>query len=63
MKTITLRDGKERSLQRRHPWVFEGRIGNSNVPFLTLAGLGPALDPAGVASKATGSHRRSVTSR
>ena len=28
MKTITLRDGKERSLQRRHPWVFEGSIAN-----------------------------------
>jgi 23S rRNA (cytosine1962-C5)-methyltransferase len=26
MKTIQLRDGKERSLQRRHPWVFEGSI-------------------------------------
>ena len=26
MKTITLREGKERSLQRRHPWVFEGSI-------------------------------------
>ncbi len=26
MKTITLRDGKERSLQRRHPWVFQGSI-------------------------------------
>ena len=26
MKTICLRDGKERSLQRRHPWVFEGSI-------------------------------------
>ena len=26
MKTIRLRDGKERSLQRRHPWVFEGSI-------------------------------------
>ena len=26
MKTITLRSGKERSLQRRHPWVFEGSI-------------------------------------
>jgi len=26
MKTITLRDGKERSLQRRHPWVFEGSV-------------------------------------
>jgi len=23
MKVITLRDGKERSLERRHPWVFE----------------------------------------
>ncbi len=26
MKTITLREGKERSLQRRHPWVFEGAV-------------------------------------
>ena len=26
MKVITLRDGKERSLLRRHPWVFEGSI-------------------------------------
>jgi len=26
MKTITLRPGKERSLQRRHPWVFESSI-------------------------------------
>ena len=26
MKTIQLRDGKERSLQRRHPWVFEGSV-------------------------------------
>ena len=26
MKTITLREGKERSLRRRHPWVFEGSI-------------------------------------
>ena len=28
MKTIRLRDGKERSLLRRHPWVFEGSIGS-----------------------------------
>ncbi len=26
MKTIVLRPGKERSLQRRHPWIFEGAI-------------------------------------
>jgi 23S rRNA (cytosine1962-C5)-methyltransferase len=26
MKTITLHPGKERSLLRRHPWVFEGSI-------------------------------------
>jgi 23S rRNA (cytosine1962-C5)-methyltransferase len=26
MKVIRLRDGKERSLQRRHPWVFDGSI-------------------------------------
>ena len=26
MKVIKLRDGKERSLLRRHPWVFQGSI-------------------------------------
>ena len=26
MKSIRLRDGKERSLLRRHPWVFQGSI-------------------------------------
>ena len=26
MKTIRLREGKERSLQRHHPWVFQGSI-------------------------------------
>jgi 23S rRNA (cytosine1962-C5)-methyltransferase len=26
MKSITLREGKERSLQKRHPWVFESSI-------------------------------------
>ncbi|MBL0718283.1 class I SAM-dependent rRNA methyltransferase [Piscinibacter sp. Jin2] len=26
MKTVRLREGKERSLQRRHPWVFQGSI-------------------------------------
>ncbi|MEP6964551.1 MAG: class I SAM-dependent methyltransferase, partial [Polaromonas sp.] len=26
MKTLRLRDGKERSLQRRHPWIFDGAI-------------------------------------
>jgi hypothetical protein len=26
MKTIRLRPGKERSLVRRHPWVFEGSV-------------------------------------
>lgn len=26
MKTITLREGKERSLLRHHPWVFQGSI-------------------------------------
>jgi len=30
MKTIRLRPGKERSLQRRHPWVFEGSIGKGS---------------------------------
>lgn len=27
MKAITLREGKERSLLRRHPWVFQGSVG------------------------------------
>ena len=26
MKTVRLRAGKERSLLRRHPWVFEGSV-------------------------------------
>ena len=26
MKTITLKSGKERTLQRRHPWIFSGAI-------------------------------------
>jgi 23S rRNA (cytosine1962-C5)-methyltransferase len=26
MKVVTLREGKERSLLRRHPWVFEGSV-------------------------------------
>jgi 23S rRNA (cytosine1962-C5)-methyltransferase len=26
MKTIRLQEGKERSLQRRHPWVFDSAI-------------------------------------
>ena len=26
MKVIKLRDGKERSLQRRHPWIFESSV-------------------------------------
>ncbi len=30
MKTIRLREGKERSLLRRHPWVFEGSIANGS---------------------------------
>ena len=28
MKVITLRDGKDRSLLRRHPWVFQGSVGS-----------------------------------
>ena len=28
MKTIRLREGKERSLLRRHPWIFESAIAN-----------------------------------
>ena len=26
MKTIRLKEGKERSLLRRHPWIFDGAI-------------------------------------
>ena len=26
MKVIKLREGKERSLLRRHPWVFQGSV-------------------------------------
>ena len=30
MKTIKLRDGKERSLLKRHPWVFESSIASDD---------------------------------
>ena len=30
MKTIQLKAGKERSLQRRHPWIFESAIAQGN---------------------------------
>jgi 23S rRNA (cytosine1962-C5)-methyltransferase len=30
MKTIRLRDGKERSLLRRHPWIFQGSIAHGD---------------------------------
>ncbi|MES2977117.1 MAG: class I SAM-dependent methyltransferase [Pseudomonadota bacterium] len=30
MKTLRLREGKERSLQRRHPWIFDGAIARGN---------------------------------
>jgi 23S rRNA (cytosine1962-C5)-methyltransferase len=30
MKTIRLRDGKERSLLRRHPWIFDGAIASGS---------------------------------
>ena len=33
MKAIRLRDGKERSLQRGHPWVFEGSVAKGKADF------------------------------
>jgi len=30
MKSIRLKPGKERSLQRRHPWVFDGAVAKGN---------------------------------
>ena len=30
MKTIRLKAGKERSLQRQHPWIFESAIAKGN---------------------------------
>lgn len=55
MKTIRLKAGKERSLQRRHPWVFEGaiakggadagetvRIESADGQFLAWAAFSPA---------------------
>jgi 23S rRNA (cytosine1962-C5)-methyltransferase len=33
MKVIKLRAGKERSLQRRHPWVFQGSIDKGKADF------------------------------
>ena len=55
MKTIRLREGKERSLQRRHPWIFESaiakgaadsgetvRVESSRGEFLAWAAFSPA---------------------
>ena len=55
MKTICLREGKERSLLRRHPWIFESaiarggadagetvRVESSEGKFLAWAGFSPA---------------------
>ena len=55
MKTIQLRDSKERSLQKRHPWVFQGsvaggradpgetvRVQSSNGEFLAWAACSPS---------------------
>jgi 23S rRNA (cytosine1962-C5)-methyltransferase len=55
MKTIRLKDGKERSLQRRHPWIFESaiqrgsadsgetvRVESSTGAFLAWAAFSPA---------------------
>ena len=55
MKTIQLRDGKQRSLQKRHPWVFQGsvaggkadpgetvRVQASNGEFLAWAACSPS---------------------
>ena len=55
MKTLRLREGKERSLQRRHPWIFESaiarggadagetvRVESSTGEFLAWASFSPA---------------------
>ena len=55
MKTIKLREGKERSLKRRHPWVFQGsvasgkadagetvRVESSDGEFLAWASFSPS---------------------
>ena len=55
MKTLRLREGKERSLQRRHPWIFESaiakgggdsgetvRVESSKGDFLCWAAFSPA---------------------
>jgi 23S rRNA (cytosine1962-C5)-methyltransferase len=41
MKTIKLKAGKERSLLRRHPWIFESAIGDLNNDVHTLHALRP----------------------
>jgi 23S rRNA (cytosine1962-C5)-methyltransferase len=47
MKTVTLREGKERSLLRRHPWVFQGSVakggGDSGETVRVQAHDGPFL--------------------
>ena len=36
MKTLRLRDGKERSLLRRHPWIFDSAIARGGVITMTV---------------------------
>ena len=45
MKTLTLRPGKERSLLRHHPWVFQGSIAKGGADpgeTVDLSGSDPA---------------------
>ena len=46
MKTIRLKPGKERSLQRRHPWVFDG-AGQYPCVVLDVSEAGMKLDLLG----------------
>jgi 23S rRNA (cytosine1962-C5)-methyltransferase len=51
MKTIRLKEGKERSLLRGHPWVFDGAIasGNGKASAPTRRADASALPPEGAA--------------
>ena len=76
MKTIRLRAGKERSLLRRHPWVFEGSVAarqgrrrrdgarrrRSDGRFLAWAAYSPAVEdpPARLELRRGRAHRRRV---
>ena len=76
MKTIRLREGKERSLLRRHPWIFQGslakgggdagetvRVESHDGRFLAWAAFSPRRRPCSVMTRSVAPSPRSQPAR